>query len=349
MSAWGRLLLGYSPLLSIEVTRECPLHCPGCYAYGDNHLGQGLTLRQLRDLYGDELVQGVFRLVRRHRPMQVSFVGGEPLIRHRELSKVLPVLSRWNIDCLVVTSAVIPIPAEWEWIPRVRVAVSIDGLQRDHDARRAPATYDRILTNIRGRRVDVSWVITNPMLGRPSYLDEYLAFWTARPEVDRIWLSLYTPQVGEESPERLTSESRRRVIELLPALKRKYPALILMNGESVAYECPPPDPSHCTFARISASYSADLTTQVGPCFFGGKPDCSSCGCAVSVGLHRLHETALLRGLKVGYLIDGSLAAGSLWGAARRGIQRARQSLSENVRVLSARGDRSPSCRAVIKS
>jgi hypothetical protein len=26
MSAWGRLLNGYSPLLSIEITRECPLH-----------------------------------------------------------------------------------------------------------------------------------------------------------------------------------------------------------------------------------------------------------------------------------------------------------------------------------
>jgi hypothetical protein len=25
MSAWGRLLNGYSPLLSIEITRECPL------------------------------------------------------------------------------------------------------------------------------------------------------------------------------------------------------------------------------------------------------------------------------------------------------------------------------------
>jgi hypothetical protein len=45
MSAWGRLLNGYSPLLSIEITRECPLHCPGCYAYDDNHLGGGVTLR----------------------------------------------------------------------------------------------------------------------------------------------------------------------------------------------------------------------------------------------------------------------------------------------------------------
>ena len=93
MSAWGRLLRGYSPLLSIEITRECPLQCPGCYAYDDNHLGGAVTLRQLRDLKGDDLVDGVLDLVRRHRPVQVSFVGGEPLIRHRELSRILPVVS----------------------------------------------------------------------------------------------------------------------------------------------------------------------------------------------------------------------------------------------------------------
>src|SRR5262245_51268311 len=93
LSAWGRLLRGYSPLLSIEITRECPLSCPGCYAYGDAHLGDGKTLRQLSDLHGDRLVEGVLALVRGERPMQVSIVGGEPLIRHRELSKILPVLS----------------------------------------------------------------------------------------------------------------------------------------------------------------------------------------------------------------------------------------------------------------
>ncbi len=186
LTAWGRLLRGYTPLLSIEITRECPLRCPGCYAYGDDHLGGGVTLRQLRDLHGDALVTGVLELVRRHRPMQVSFVGGEPLIRHRELSRILPVLSDWGVYSLVVTIAVIPFPAEWNGIPRVRVAVSIDGLQPEHDARRAPATYDRILANLHRRKADISWVITNVMLSRPGYLDEYLAFWTARPEIERI-------------------------------------------------------------------------------------------------------------------------------------------------------------------
>jgi sulfatase maturation enzyme AslB (radical SAM superfamily) len=112
--------------------------------------------------------------------MHVSLVGGEPLVRHRELSRILPALSETSVFTLVVTSAVIPIPAEWMRIPRVRVAVSIDGLPEDHDIRRKPATYERILKNIEGGEVNIHWTITRPMLSRPGYLQEYLAFWNAR-------------------------------------------------------------------------------------------------------------------------------------------------------------------------
>ena len=92
-NAWGRMLRGHSPLLSIEITRECPLHCPGCYAYEPMHLGGGITLRQVHDLHGDPLIGRVLDLIRSHRPVQVSFVGGEPLVRHRELSRILPAVS----------------------------------------------------------------------------------------------------------------------------------------------------------------------------------------------------------------------------------------------------------------
>lgn len=316
MTAWGRLLRGYSPLLSIEITRECPLHCPGCYAYGDAHLGGAVTLRQLNDRRGDALVNGVLDLVRRHRPMQVSFVGGEPLIRHRELGRILPVLSEWGVFSLVVTSAVIPFPAEWNRIPGVRITVSVDGLRPEHDARRAPATYDRILKNLQGRTADISWVVTDQMLARETYLDEYLAFWTSRPEIERIWLSLYTPQHGERSDERLTPASRQRLLAQLPELKRKYPALILPEGAVDAFARPPRAPEECTFARVSVNYSADLATRIEPCFFGGNPDCSECGCAVSAGLHWLYRRPLAAGLTAGTLIDLSLAIGK---HPRRGV------------------------------
>lgn len=62
-------------MLSIEITRECPLSCPGCYAYGENHLGGAVTLRELSDYRGDALVERVVNLVRLHQPIHVSLVG----------------------------------------------------------------------------------------------------------------------------------------------------------------------------------------------------------------------------------------------------------------------------------
>ena len=64
LAAWGRILRGRKPLLSIEITKECPLQCPGCYAYDPQHLGQ-TPLRQLADYRGTQLIDGVLSLVRR--------------------------------------------------------------------------------------------------------------------------------------------------------------------------------------------------------------------------------------------------------------------------------------------
>ena len=110
--AWGRILTGYTPALSLEITRECPLRCPGCYAYGDDHLGGDVTLRQVRDFKGQELIDGVLGVVERQRPLHLSIVGGEPLVRYRELNTLLPILSKRGIHVQLVTSAVREIPAE---------------------------------------------------------------------------------------------------------------------------------------------------------------------------------------------------------------------------------------------
>ncbi len=321
LSAWGKILTGKAPMLSIEITRECPLSCPGCYAYGDTHLGGGKLLSELNDFRGDALVNGVLELVRKNKPMHVSLVGGEPLVRHRELSAILPALSAMDVFSLVVTSGVIPIPMEWMDLRRVRVAISVDGLPEHHDIRRKPATYERILKNIDGRKVNVHWVITRPMLQRPGYLEEYVEFWNARPEVDHIWVSLYTPQIGEESAEKLTVEDRQEVARVLPGLARKYPKFLMNEGVARAFLNPPENPADCLFAKMSANYSADLQTRVEPCVFGGTPNCAECGCAASSGLHWIRTVKVAGPLRVGHFVGGSVGVGSLVNRMRRGGER----------------------------
>jgi organic radical activating enzyme len=324
LAAWRRILVGSVPMLSIEITRECPLSCPGCYAYGESHLGSEVTLRELNDLRGDALVEGVLDLVRKHKPIHVSLVGGEPLIRHRELSRILPALSDLGVFTLVVTSAVIPIPVEWMKIPRVRIAVSVDGLPEHHDPRRKPATYERILKNMEGREVNVHWVITRPMLARPGYLEEYVSFWNARPEVNRIWVSVYTPQVGELSPETLSFDDREVLARTLPPLSQQYPKLLLTEGMAEAILQPPSSPADCLFSKLSANYSADLKSRVEPCVFGGAPDCSQCGCSISSALHWIKTIKVAGPVKVDHFVRGSIAAGKFANRFRsRSVQPAR--------------------------
>jgi organic radical activating enzyme len=340
LTAWGRILSGRVPLLSIEITRECPLSCPGCYAYGESHLGGEVTLRDLADKRGDALVEGVIELVRKHKPMHVSLVGGEPLVRHRELSRILPVLGEMGVFTLVVTSAVIPIPDAWMNIPRLRVAVSIDGLREHHDVRRKPATYERILKNIAGREVNVHWTITRPMLARPSCLEEYVSFWSARPEVNRIWVSVYTPQVGEQSAEMLAPAGRATLARELPLLARRYPKLLFNEGLANAVLHPPTSPGDCIFARMSANYSADLRSRVEPCVFGGSPDCSQCGCAISSGLHWIRGIKLAGPVKINHFVESSISVGRFVNRLRPDGVEATRWNSETPQILESKDDSS---------
>jgi MoaA/NifB/PqqE/SkfB family radical SAM enzyme len=322
LQSWSTILSGRKPLLSIEITRECPLRCPGCYAYDEAHLGgNGVTLRVLSDFKQDALVQGVLDLVDEYRPLHVSLVGGDPLVRYRELEKILPELDARGIHVQVVTSAFRPIPVHWAKFTRLNIVVSIDGLQPDHDERRKPATYERILQNIRGSRVTIHSTITGQMTKREGYFDEFLTFWSQIPEIKRIWMSIFTPQIGAVGPELLTALERVKVIEELGRLRARFPVLDLSERVLREFLNPPKSPEECIFARTTQIVSADLQTRVTPCQFGGKPDCSQCGCMASMGLAAVGHLKVGAGINLGKIFRVSERIGE-------GIDKIRNSQKE---------------------
>jgi MoaA/NifB/PqqE/SkfB family radical SAM enzyme len=305
IKAWGLILKGYHPSLSIEITRECPLRCPGCYAYEPEHLHQLGPLRELSDYKGQQLVDEVLALVERLRPLVLSIVGGEPLVRFRELETLLPQLSEKGIAVQLVTSAVREIPKAWAQIKNLYLVVSIDGLQPEHDVRRTPATYDRILKNIVGHSITVHCTITSQMTERRSYLEEFLAFWSEKPEVKKVWFSLFTPQVGAEVIETLSPEKRAEVLVELARLRSVFPKLFLPENVLAGYRRPPASPEDCIFARATLNLTADLKGRITPCQFGGNPDCSKCGCIASAGLSAVGDYRLLGMLPLRHIFNFS--------------------------------------------
>jgi organic radical activating enzyme len=307
---WGRVLRGHTPFVSIEITKECPLHCPGCYAYSDDHLGSLVTLRQLSDMRGPELVAAAVALVRRLRPVHLSIVGGEPLVRYRELSELLPRLDRMGVEVQLVTSAVRPIPEEWSRIRSLHLVVSIDGLAPEHDRRRAPATYERILKHIASHTITVHCTVTRQMLARRGYLVDFCRFWSGSAEVRKIWFSIYTPQAGEDSPERLTAEDRVTLFDELSATLR-FPKVHLPRLVLEGYRNPPRSPQECTFARLTTCVSADLSTPVTPCQLGGNPVCEECGCIASAGMHGVARSRIGGIVPMSAILEASLRIGGV--------------------------------------
>jgi hypothetical protein len=316
LRGWKAILAGRTPFLSIEITKECPLSCPGCYAYGDEHLGGGVILNQLSDFKGSDLVDRFMQVVDRYRPLHLSIVGGEPLVRFRELNEILPQLQSRGIHIQLVTSAVRPIPAEWAKFRRMTLVVSIDGLPAEHDIRRKPATYDRILKNIEGQKITVHCTVTRQMTERPGYLREFIDFWSGRSETEKIWISLFTPQIGETSYEILPKAARAQVCRELLELQPLYPKLAMPKGMIEIYADPPSDPKDCIFAQTTLTLSADLKTRVSPCQFGGSPDCSQCGCVASAGLNAIGRHKLAGGIPLGTIYKASLNIGKVMSTLR---------------------------------
>ena len=307
--AWARILQGYRPFLSIEITKECPLRCPGCYAFASGHLNNGIHTRDLTDWRGEDLVERVLMLVRHYRPLHVSFVGGEPLVRLRELTCLIRELDSMKIETQIVTSAVCAIPIQWKEFANLHIAVSVDGLQPEHDSRRAPATYDRILRHIEGFSVIVHCTLTPRCLEERGYLEKFAGEWSSKSGVSKIWFSLYTPQAGENSPERLSPAQREVAIDRIATAASLYPKVYAPGLVLHGFRNPPASPRECIFAQTTHCVAADLSTSVVPCQIGGRPECSECGCMAAAGLAAIGRFKLAGFLKVSRVFESSQKLG----------------------------------------
>jgi sulfatase maturation enzyme AslB (radical SAM superfamily) len=212
-----------------------------------------------------------------------------------------------------------PIPLEWAQLRRLQIVVSIDGLQPEHDERRKPATYDRILKHIEGHAITVHCTVTRQQVRRDGYLEEFVKFWSANDAVSQLWISLYTPQVGELSAERLTKSDRQRVVQDLMHLRTQYPKLRMPKGMIESYVAPPHSPKDCIFALTTACVSADFQKPITPCQFGGNPDCANCGCIASAALAAVGRHRLSGGMRVGAIFENSLRIGAHVKAIRDAI------------------------------
>jgi hypothetical protein len=159
--------------------------------------------------------------------------------------------------------------------------------------------------------VVIHCTVTAQMMKRPGYLEEFMRFWSPRPEVRKFWMSLFTPQRGARPPECLSAEERARVIDELLRLREIYPKLDMARAAIREFRSPPQSPRECIFARTTQTLSADLKTKVMPCQFGGDPDRAQCGCVASMGLAAVGHHKLGGLVPVGSIYMASAEIGDM--------------------------------------
>src|SRR5437879_10846623 len=98
------------------------------------------------------------------------------------------------------------------------------------------------------------------------------------------------------SEERLTPDARRRAVAELSELPKHFPKVDIPSGVLSGFLDPPQSPSQWLFAQTTTCVSADLSTRIEPCQFGGRPVCTECGCMASASLSVVcrHKRAGLR-------------------------------------------------------
>src|SRR5262245_49856015 len=131
------------------------------------------------------------------------------------------------------------------------------------------------------------------MADRPKYFEQFLSFWSSRPEVNKIWFSLFTPQMDAQGEEILSPGKKAEVLKELAELRPRFAKLDLPDSVIEGYLTPPSSPAECIFARTTLSLTANLQNRITPCQFGGAPDCSQCGCMASAGLKAVGDHKLL--------------------------------------------------------
>jgi hypothetical protein len=276
-------------MLSINMTREFPLLCPGCNAFDHNHIGGAATLRSLNDGTGRVLIHdGVLELMDRARPWHLSIEALDSLVRHRELESMVSQLLDQGMRVQVITSAFRRIPAGWAKLTNLNIVVFIP----ERDVRRAPATYARIIKNIERHDITIHCGVNAKMLKKPGYLRQVLEFWTRRPETRKVWFGLFTPQIRDQMREMLRLEEREQVIAEMLILRKEFVKLEM--PESMIRQFVSPAPSRL-FAVATKTRPFDQKAKIDS-RFGGTLECDLCGCIVSMDLaavaaHKLADVA----------------------------------------------------------
>ncbi len=133
----------------LMMTKHCNLSCRYCSGVNiQTTFGQEISRPDL-----DRQLEYVFSVVRRYPEQKHSlmFYGGEPLLNLDDIEEVIRRTkpTEYNFQYLIYTNGTLLDKASEFFLENLSyIFVSIDGIERIHDAQRGEGTYKKIMSNI---------------------------------------------------------------------------------------------------------------------------------------------------------------------------------------------------------
>ncbi len=259
----------------VNVTNACNLSCRHCFVFREDNPNQP------RDKMDDATMLHQLRVLRdRHGIRSMLFMGGEPMIRWKLVSRALKLFEYSSI----VTNGTYGIPCT----PGTLVTVSLDGPEELNDPIRGEGVFQKVKDAVHARNPDDGTIVMLQMAvtrenapGIEEFVEEVMCW-----PIDGIAFTFYVPTENDTGP-LVWRDLRERdeVVQRVIDLKGKYPGLVKSNVgalerilSDVSLESTGERGERCLMRNTLPLYVGDgCKFERTFCCYGNDVDCSRCG------------------------------------------------------------------------
>uniref|UniRef100_A0A7C6AAL3 Radical SAM protein n=1 Tax=candidate division WOR-3 bacterium TaxID=2052148 RepID=A0A7C6AAL3_UNCW3 len=262
MSGTNKISSGAPGFLVLSPGKRCNLRCPDCYANSasENNILDFAVLNRIvteaKEFWGV-------------RFFVIS--GGEPFI-YRSQGKGILDLAKAHPDSLflvytngtLITEAV---AKELAALANITPAISVEGMQKNTDARRGNGTFEKILqamANLRAAQVPFGLSLTATRYNIPEILsDHFLDFFFNQQDAAYAWLFHYMPMGRNPNPDAMPTPEQRiwlwqRTWQIIK--EKKIMIADFWNHGTVSQGC-------LSAGRSGGYFHIDWNGDITPCVF----------------------------------------------------------------------------------
>ncbi len=271
--------------LAVDVTNLCNLKCKHCFWWRDEHL--------VKENY--KILDTVKLLLKRYPSItNILWYGGEPLINDSSRNIVAEGVKLLKRNNAIITNGTVPLPVWKE--NGVKYGISIDGTEEIHDELRGKNVYKKIKENIRegvanGLDISINYCINAINIDCiPDFMEEW-----KDSGVNKIYFTMYVPEVNDDSGLELSYEQMDSVVPLLTQLKDKYPIIgnsykmieLLRSkyGKELTENCQMNVNLSTERNSVNTLHLSNDGTIKSPCTFGSDEICDKCRSITHVALY----------------------------------------------------------------